>query len=368
METLSSRSPSALCAVCNKELPKYRCPACDIRSCSADCVKEHKVQTGCTGKRARTKHVAPLNSFTDDVLLRDFGLLEEVDAAVDRANRDLRIRDEELRLYQPKRHKMRIELARACAVPERQMRLILAPFAMSLARENTSRVVDPSGKGKRKGKGKGKGKKGSKTTASESKPVYISWRVDWHFGACGQVLTDRSTAEHEVVGQVLERFLKNSWSRGPTRHLLLPYAEQGIDELQVFLQQPLRARAERESWKSRREMLIEEAEEEMQSEEEPPAKRQNPELSPRLPPPPPPPPPPPKPGLPSEESEESEESSDAPSEQSKAEESEAEDHFEPFARLDLSRTLRENLMDKAIVEYPVLHVALPQEVQRFLAE
>ena len=71
------------------------------------------MQTGCTGKRARTKHVAPLNSFTDDVpwlhslvrssffardkcqvLLRDFGLLEEVDAAVDRANRDLRIRDE----------------------------------------------------------------------------------------------------------------------------------------------------------------------------------------------------------------------------------------------------------------------------------
>lgn len=29
------------------------------------------------------------------VLLRDFGLLEEVDAAVDRADRDLRIRDED---------------------------------------------------------------------------------------------------------------------------------------------------------------------------------------------------------------------------------------------------------------------------------
>ena len=29
------------------------------------------------------------------MLLRDFGLLEEVDSAVDRANRDLRIRDED---------------------------------------------------------------------------------------------------------------------------------------------------------------------------------------------------------------------------------------------------------------------------------
>ena len=32
-----------------------------------------------------------------------------------------------------------------------------------------------------------------------------------------------------------------------------------------------------------------------------------------------------------------------------------------WARLDKSRTLRENLMDRAIVEYPVLHVALPQD-------
>jgi hypothetical protein len=34
---------------------------------------------------------------TFQVLLRDFGLLEEVDAAVDRADRDLRIRDEDLK-------------------------------------------------------------------------------------------------------------------------------------------------------------------------------------------------------------------------------------------------------------------------------
>lgn len=31
-------------------------------------------------------------------------------------------------------------------------------------------------------------------------------------------------------------------------------------------------------------------------------------------------------------------------------------------RLEKSRSLRENFMDKAIVEYPVLHVALPQAV------
>eukprot|EP00913_Durusdinium_trenchii_P018487 g17369.t1 len=93
--TAEKRRPSPLCQVCQQLESRYRCPACEIRSCSAACVQAHKSQSGCTGKRPRTERVAPLNAFTDNVLLRDFGLLEEVDAAVDRADRDLRIRDED---------------------------------------------------------------------------------------------------------------------------------------------------------------------------------------------------------------------------------------------------------------------------------
>lgn len=222
------------CEVCEKVESRYRCPACEIRSCSAACVQAHKHESGCTGKRSRTESVAPLNAFTDGVLLRDFGLLEEVDAAVDRADRDLRIRDEEMKLYQPRRHKQRIQLARACATPERQMRLILAPFAMSIARENSSRVVDG---GRRKGKGKGKKGQGQ----GSSNPGYISWRVDWHFAVCGQVLTERAIPEHEVIGCVLGKFLNNSLPR-PTRHLLVPYAEMGVERLEVFLHQPPRTK------------------------------------------------------------------------------------------------------------------------------
>ena len=223
--------------------------------------------------------MAPLNAFTDHVLLRDFGLLEEVDAAVDRADRDLRIRDEEMRLYQPRRHKQRIQLARACAAPERQTRLILAPFAMSIARENSSKVVD-GGKGHRKGKGKG-GKKGN------SKPGYISWRVDWHFGESNQVLTERSLPEHEVVGQVLEKFLNNSLPRGPTKHLLVPYAEMGADKLEVFLHQPPRTNENLAKFSEKESS-------EPESEVESPAK-ESPVKRPPLPPPPPPPAAPPLP-------------------------------------------------------------------------
>lgn len=120
--------------------------------------------------------MAPLNAFTEDVpgllfdadvsqvLLRDFGLLEEVDAAVDRADRDLRIRDEATRRGESARWprscdsttlgatssafswRVHVRCRRgrrgaAQATEPSAARLILAPYAMTIARENTSRVV-----------------------------------------------------------------------------------------------------------------------------------------------------------------------------------------------------------------------------------
>lgn len=37
----------------------------------------------------------------------------------------------------------------------------------------------------------------------------------------------------------------------------------------------------------------------------------------------------------------------------------------PYVRLNKEQTLLECLQDRAVVEYPVLHVALPSELQRF---
>ncbi|XP_028840398.1 zinc finger HIT domain-containing protein 3 [Denticeps clupeoides] len=31
-----------LCAVCDQQAPKYRCPACQVRYCSVGCCKKHK--------------------------------------------------------------------------------------------------------------------------------------------------------------------------------------------------------------------------------------------------------------------------------------------------------------------------------------
>ena len=38
------------CEVCHESLCKYRCPACNKRTCSLECSKKHKVEDNCTGK------------------------------------------------------------------------------------------------------------------------------------------------------------------------------------------------------------------------------------------------------------------------------------------------------------------------------
>ncbi|CBI38921.3 unnamed protein product, partial [Vitis vinifera] len=72
--------------LCKLNLSKHTCPGCFVRSCSLPCVKAHKQQTGCTGKRQRTQFV-PLSQFDDNLLLSDYNLLEEVKRVAESAQR-----------------------------------------------------------------------------------------------------------------------------------------------------------------------------------------------------------------------------------------------------------------------------------------
>lgn len=53
-----------LCQVCQKNSSKYTCPGCEIKFCSVNCCKQHKIQTKCTGERDKTKFIE-LSKFTD---------------------------------------------------------------------------------------------------------------------------------------------------------------------------------------------------------------------------------------------------------------------------------------------------------------
>jgi hypothetical protein len=50
--------PSAnMCETCKVEKYKYKCPACQFKSCSLKCIKLHKEKLNCTGERDPTKFV-----------------------------------------------------------------------------------------------------------------------------------------------------------------------------------------------------------------------------------------------------------------------------------------------------------------------
>jgi len=189
-------------------------------------------------------------------MLRDYGFLEDVDDTLHRADRQFGDLAQQLQLQHAKKHKQRVALLHACARPERRTKLLFAPVALEVARKNSSRVLDSSGKpatvGKGahsgKGKGRGKGRKGGQSknpkvgSWKEENPFErIVWKVEWHFAKSNQVLIDHSLSENDRLGDSLARFFQNKAPCGATEHLLQPYVKAGIDQLEVFLHQPSRA-------------------------------------------------------------------------------------------------------------------------------
>lgn len=57
-EAAPAMGKMGMCSRCDKEAAaRYRCPGCEVVTCSLACTNEHKAALGCTGKRARTAFV-----------------------------------------------------------------------------------------------------------------------------------------------------------------------------------------------------------------------------------------------------------------------------------------------------------------------
>ncbi|KAG8457261.1 hypothetical protein KFE25_011935 [Diacronema lutheri] len=92
---LSESPPSAkraraevACAVCAQAEARYRCPRCEVRTCSARCVAAHKTAPpGCSGKRDVARY-SSLPHFDDALLLSDYRFLEEAGRSVEAARRE----------------------------------------------------------------------------------------------------------------------------------------------------------------------------------------------------------------------------------------------------------------------------------------
>ncbi|KAH8583645.1 box C D snoRNA 1 [Cryptosporidium sp. chipmunk genotype I] len=80
---------SRKCENCNNDY-KYKCPACNTKSCSLECINSHKSKTGCDGNGIK-KHIEKnivISQYNSDDMWRDFNFLEDVRRRILNASRD----------------------------------------------------------------------------------------------------------------------------------------------------------------------------------------------------------------------------------------------------------------------------------------
>ena len=67
----------SMCKICSKAICKYKCPRCNMGTCSLNCSKNHKKIYSCDGSKTRTNFV-PISKFDLPQLKQDYSFLDEV--------------------------------------------------------------------------------------------------------------------------------------------------------------------------------------------------------------------------------------------------------------------------------------------------
>jgi len=195
-----SKNSASLCAVCNKRPFKYCCPRCDRKTCSLDCVKQHKETTGCTGKRDRTAFVGR-GDLDERSLMSDYKFLEQVKLAEDVAKR---------------------------AKPPAP-RAELPHFLQSLVHQARRRgaqlhLLSP-----------GMERRRSNTTRYDNKTQIVSWRIEWNFVGASCSAANARVSEEFKLQNILAAHLTPSHGAVLKSPELQRYADCGIDNLTVVM-------------------------------------------------------------------------------------------------------------------------------------
>ncbi|KAH9546410.1 hypothetical protein CY35_12G093800 [Sphagnum magellanicum] len=194
---------SNMCEECGKNVFKYKCPGCGVRSCGLECVKAHKTRTNCSGKRNRTAFV-PISEFDDNVLISDYNLLEEILRQTDSARR-LRVpfggdKQEMHPAMKALQHQAKM----------RDIKLLFLAHGMS--------------------------KRKSNSTYFDRKRKCIFWRVEWVFEGTNIRLVNARVDENSSLKSVLEKHFAVRSDNTATLHQLCNFHRQPISNLKLFLQ------------------------------------------------------------------------------------------------------------------------------------
>ncbi|KAG5438553.1 hypothetical protein PCANB_002657 [Pneumocystis canis] len=71
------------CALCLTAISKYRCPKCNIRTCSLNCSSQHKERNSCSGMPNPTSFLDKKDLLTVQSLDRDYNFLSGIEFFLD---------------------------------------------------------------------------------------------------------------------------------------------------------------------------------------------------------------------------------------------------------------------------------------------
>ena len=240
-----ARPAEEACSKCGKPA-RYKCPACACMTCSVECVRKHKEDSGCSGKRPRSVF-APLREFDESMLLRDYHFLEDVARTNDAAHRGLKgIGTMKVPIRGRGRGRGRGGRGRGGkafglphlprhvhlllrAAKERDVSLKLMPLGMQRRMDNTSRY--------------------------DTGTQVLSWRVQWsvHVGGSSAALQLTSAAvpeTHSILDAVTEALGEASGSAGEAPLEQLAAAKAALSEdppiAAFYLEHPYRVKGERQ--------------------------------------------------------------------------------------------------------------------------
>ncbi|KAL3960199.1 hypothetical protein ACCO45_005316 [Purpureocillium lilacinum] len=138
---------TSLCAICHVSAPKYKCPRCNIQTCSVQCIKKHKAWSECSGERDPTTYVPPAQLRTVAGVNHDYNFLHGLGMSMERTERvfvqDKKImREEDLR---PKTaggnaeaREKRFERHLAHRLRQLNVHVVCAPLGMARQKENNT--------------------------------------------------------------------------------------------------------------------------------------------------------------------------------------------------------------------------------------
>ncbi|KAI9665285.1 MAG: hypothetical protein M1829_005759 [Trizodia sp. TS-e1964] len=180
---------TSLCAICNANPPKYRCPRCLARTCSLPCTQRHKQWASCSGRRDPAAYVRKTELQNPALFDRDYNFLSGIERSFERG---ARITEHigippaaESGIDQPKRGAAALKTAFEAG----EVRVMRAPKGMRREKENST-----TWNRKRKG---------------------VTWTVEWVYSG-GERCLERffeTLTLAEAWGQVVAATLKRQRKR-----------------------------------------------------------------------------------------------------------------------------------------------------------